>query len=447
MTGAHAAPYTLAPLSEAAVGALTARTLGAAPDTPFREECWFLTGGNPFAVTELLARAHEDELGPHQNSVPRLRRLAAPADGEDFLDRLESLGTACVRLAWSTAVLAGEATLPLAARVAALDGRAAQEAAAKLRAAHVLRPGRPLPGPRGADAGARSELIAVPEAGPGEAEVLEFERPSLGRAVYRAIPDSLRTALHGQAAAAVAGAGLGPAAAARHLLEIHPDDDPAVVEQLRRAARIHLRTGAPEAAYRCLGRALREPPPLRDRPAVLFELGCAALPVTPAATVNHLRAALEEPYLAPELRLRTVCRLAQELGRTGRADEAVRTLEAEAEAEALAETPGPGPGLRLALHAELFMWHALSAAEEGGADEEPGAARDRSRALARLAENLTPEARHGMPERHLRGLRAWDALVRGRPAATVLHHAERARGDGFSWTDETGSGSRAPMWR
>lgn len=104
---------------------------------------------------------------------------------------------------------------------------------------------------------------------------------------------------------------------------------------------------------------------------MLFELGCAALPVTPAATVNHLRAALEEPYLAPELRLRTVCRLAQELGRTGRADEAVRTLEAEAEAEALAETPGPGPGLRLALHAELFMWHALSAAEEGARTRSP----------------------------------------------------------------------------
>lgn len=81
----------------------------------------------------------------------------------------------------------------------------------------------------------------------------------IASAVYRSIPDALRTAMHGQAAWAVTESGRGAAAASRHLLEVHPDDDPELVEQMREAAREHLAVGAPEAARRCLERALAEP--------------------------------------------------------------------------------------------------------------------------------------------------------------------------------------------
>ena len=46
---------------------------------------------------------------------------------------------------------------------------------------------------------------------------------------------------------------------------MHPENDRWAVRQLRSAARDYLRAGAPDAARRCLARALREPPALEDR--------------------------------------------------------------------------------------------------------------------------------------------------------------------------------------
>ncbi len=128
-------------------------------------------------------------------------------------------------------------------------------------------------------------------------------------------------ALHGQAAWCVINEGLGPSAAARHLMETHPEGDNWVVQQLRAATRETQRAGAPDAA-RYLARALREPPPLKERAAVLHELGCASLLTEPATTVNHLRAALEEPITDPELRHNIVYRLSQVLAHSDRLAEA-----------------------------------------------------------------------------------------------------------------------------
>ncbi|MFC5902825.1 hypothetical protein [Streptomyces zhihengii] len=240
----------------------------------------------------------------------------------------------------------------------------------------------------------------------------------MATAVYRAIPAAFRVAMHGQAAAVVSTAGLGVTSVARHLLEVHPESDPWVVRQLREAARDSLRSGAPEAARRCLARALREPPALDERADVLFELGCSALLTEPATTVNHLRAALDEPVLAPALREMIVYRLAQALGHSDRMAEAAETV-AEAAREATdART-------RLHMQAEQFMWNAFRA------DEPDSPAR--SRRLARLAEHLTGRS---LAERYILGLRAWDAMVRGESAETALHYAREALGDGMSWTDD-----------
>ncbi|MEV6012533.1 AAA family ATPase [Streptomyces sp. NPDC051976] len=392
-------PLDLAPLTPGAVSRIVRDTLGEDADEAFCRETWAVTGGNPFEAVELAARVADRGLKPQVVHLPELRELASAVKGGGLVERLERLGTSAVRFAWSAAVLGAMATRGTAASVGGLGEAESADAVARLREARIL-----ADQPRDAH-----------EEGDGR---LEFFHPLVATTVYRAIPAAFRVAMHGQAAAVVSQAGLGTTAVARHLLETHPESDPWVVQQLCAAAREYLRAGAPDAARRCLARALREPPAMEDRAQVLFELGCSALLTEPAITVNHLRAALEEPVLTPDLREAIVYRLAQALGHSDRMAEAAETVAEAARAATDAKT-------RLHLQAEQFMWNAFRA------DEQDSSAR--SHKLARLADHLTAR---GTAERYILGLRAWDAMVRGEPAATALHWAEQALGDGLSWTDD-----------
>ncbi|MFI8853022.1 ATP-binding protein [Streptomyces sp. NPDC053499] len=409
--GAPEPPYGLTELSTDAVARLARDTTAEAADTAFAEECRKLTGGNPRAVTELLLQARDAGLEPRHHSVPRLAGLAPPAPGAELPHRLQNLGPDCVRLCWAVAVLGADATLPFAARVAGLRGETARGAVARLRAARVLE---------------------VPDGADGEP--LSFAHPSVAAEVYRAVPASIRTALHGQTAAALAADPGSPyGSSVRHLLEVHPDGDLDLVEQLRRAAHEYTVAGAPEAAYRCLGRALREPPASRDRPTVLYELAAAAFRSgAPAAAVHPLRAALEEPACGAELRLAAVRLLARALSRAGRGREALGALEAQARRAS-------APAEREALHAELTVWRALNAgagpragarADETDATEGADATDDTGATEASQGADST----EGAPSHP--ALRAWQALRCGEPAATVLRHAEEAVAAGLSWTDD-----------
>ncbi|NEC17192.1 ATP-binding protein, partial [Streptomyces parvus] len=82
--------------------------------------------------------------------------------------------------------------------------------------------------------------------------------------------------------------------------------------------------------YRCLERALAEPPLPETHATVLYELGCAALLTSPSGTVAHLRAALAMDGLEPGARIDAVCRLSQALVHLGHVSEAVQTIEREA---------------------------------------------------------------------------------------------------------------------
>ncbi|MFI2346041.1 ATP-binding protein [Streptomyces sp. NPDC019443] len=390
-------PFDLVPLTPSGVSRIVRETLGEEADEAFCRETWAVTGGNPFETVELVAKVADRGLKPQTVHVPELRELASAVKGNGLVERLERLGTSAVRFAWSAAVLGSEASRSLAASVGGLGEAESADAVARLREARIL-----------AD--------AAPDA--PEDDRLEFFHPLVATAVYRAIPAAFRVAMHGQAAAIVSSAGLGATTAARHLLEMHPESDPWAVRQLREAAREYLRAGAPEAARRCLARALREPPALEERADLLFELGCSALLTEPATTVNHLRAALDEPVLDPALREAIVYRLAQALGHSDRMAEAAETVAEGARGATDTRT-------RLRMQAEQFMWNAFRA------DEQDSPAR--SRRLARLAEHLTGR---GLAERYILGLRAWDAMVRGEPAATALHYAEEALGEGLKWTDE-----------
>ena len=160
------------------------------------------------------------------------RELGASARGSGLVARLERLGTNANRFAWAAAILGTDISQDLAATLAGMSPAEAADCTARLRDARIVSGFDPL----------------------------EFVHPLIATAVYRSIPPATRTAMHGRAAWAIARAGLGAAAASRHLLEVHPDDDQELVEQLREAAGQHLAVGAPEAARRCLERALREPP-------------------------------------------------------------------------------------------------------------------------------------------------------------------------------------------
>ncbi|MEU1529410.1 ATP-binding protein [Streptomyces fagopyri] len=382
-------PVDLEPLSAAAVARLVREDLGAQADDAFCRECWAVTAGNPFEAVELTAKVRDRGLVPTEAGAHLLRDLAAAVKGSGLIARLERLGTSTVRFAWACAVLGTEISPALAAAVAGLGSEEAADAADALRGARIL---------TGAD-------------------TLEFVHPLVATAVYRAIPGGVRVALHGQAAWCVINEGLGPAAAARHLMESHPDGDVWVVQQLRAAARETQRAGAPDTARRYLARALREPPPFAERAAVLYELGCASLLTEPATTVNHLRAALEEPITDPELRHNVVYRLSQVLAHSDRLAEASETLARESRMTADAR-------VRLRMQSEQFMWDAFRA------DEPDSPAR--SRRLTRLADRLTGR---DLTERYVIGLRAWDATLRGEPAHIALEHAERALAGGLGWAE------------
>ncbi|MER7539469.1 AAA family ATPase [Streptomyces sp. NPDC097704] len=391
-------PHGLAPLTSAAVAHLVRDRVGAHADDAFCRDFWTVTSGNPFEAVELAAKVRDRGLEPTAHGARHLRDLAAALKGSGLVTRLERLGAATVRLAWACAVLGTEISPQLAGAVAGLGGEAVADSAARLREARVL-------------AGA--------EGAEGADEHLEFVHPLIATTVYRSIPAATRVALHGQAAWCVVDAGLGPTAAARHLLETHPEGDPWVVQQLRAAAGENLRAGAPDAARRFLARALREPPAADDRAAVLYELGCSSLLTEPATTVNHLRAALEEPVADPALRHGIVYRLSQVLAHSDRLVEASELLGREAGRTTDARS-------RLRMQAEKFMWDAFRADEP----ESPA----RSRRLAALADRLTGR---DLTERYVIGLRAWDATLRAEPSATALRHAERALEGGLSWADES----------
>ncbi|NEC77819.1 ATP-binding protein, partial [Streptomyces sp. SID7958] len=176
--------------------------------------------------------------------------------------------------------------------------------------------------------------------------------------------------------------------------------------------------GAPEAARRLLTRALQEPPLPEERAALLHELACSTFLIKPTATVAHLREALTEPGVEPELRASIVYRLTQALAHTDRMAEAATVAGDEARR-------ARHPRIRLRMQADAFVWSAFRT------DEPDSAAR--SRRLARLAARV---AGRGLEERYILGLRAWDAVLCGEPRETALGHAEEALRGGLSWTDQ-----------
>lgn len=371
---------TLKALTSEATAKLARASLGEHADEPFCREVWEVTGGNAFETVELLAKAREKSLDPVGRSADALSALGAATRGTGLIAALAELGTTTTRFARAAAILGTDISLELVVSLAGMGPAEAADCAERLRLARILVGTDPL----------------------------EFVHPLIATAVYRAIPPATRTALHGRAAWLVTRSGRGAALAARHLLEVHPDNDPELVEQLREAAAEHLAVGAPDAARRCLERALKEPPLPRVRAEVLYELGCATLLSSPATTVGHLRAAIDTRLLDDSLRVDAVFRLSQALTHNDQTREAAQVVADEA-----ARTE-PGPA-QMRLKAAHFLWEGVQHAEDDG--------RERARRLARTAAGL---GGRDNTERVLLMLRAFDATARGESAEEIVQIGERA---------------------
>ncbi|MER7704055.1 AAA family ATPase [Kitasatospora sp. NPDC097605] len=340
--------HELRPLQPASVARLVRAALGGQAEEAFCRHVWAVTAGNPYETTALLREVADQRLDPVEESIGQLRELAADARGMTLRHWLDKIGPTAVRFAWAASMLGTDIRPDLAAVICAQGPETAAESVRELRRHGVL---VSTPGGR-----------------------LEFVHPLIATSVYQSMPHATRTGMHGVAAVETENAGLGLLTASRHLLETLPEGDGAIVAKLRRAAREHLAIGAPEAAQRCLRRAVSEPPADRDRAEVLYELGCSALLTDPATTVNQLRLALADPYgLSPERRVDAVFRLAQALAHSNRLGEAAAVCAEEA-----ARTP-PGPG-RLRLEVAHFMFAAFQFEDADG----PG----RSRRLAEFARML-----------------------------------------------------------
>ncbi|MFF3985824.1 ATP-binding protein [Streptomyces sp. NPDC001797] len=393
---------TISALTPDATAGLTRATLGEHADAPFCREVWAVTGGNPYETVELLAKVQDSELEPVEARAGELRALNRSARGGGLVTRLEGLGVDATRFAWAAAILGTGISVDLVAQLASMAVDDAERCAELLRTARILT----APDP----AGSRHRT-----------DDLEFVHPLIATAVYNSIPPAMCTAMHGIAAQIVLDDGRGIAEASRHLLKVHPDDDEELVEQLRDAAKEHLAVGAPDAARRCLERALREPPLPDVHARVLYELGCATLLTNPAVTIGHLRSALGMPGLSGPERVDAVFRLSQALLHNDQLEEAVRTVEAEA----ARHEEGPA---RLRLQAVQFMW-------EGIAGEAVSARR--SERLADLAATCTGRDNS---ERALLMLRGFDLLIQGESAEEVVELCDRALvngrlAPGLGWTD------------
>jgi DNA-binding CsgD family transcriptional regulator len=244
-------------LSVEATARLVAGRLGRAADPEFAAACHQATGGNPFLLRELARSGAADPAALADVSPDRVTREVAA--------RLARLEPAAGRLARAVAVLGGGVALREAAALAEVPDAAVGAAVGALVDAGVL----------------------------GSADPAEFLHPLVGAAVYAGVGPGERWEEHARAARLLAGEGASPERVAAQLLRCRPAGDGWAYERLVAAARLAGARGAAEAAVTYLRRALDEPAPAADRPALLVELGQAEVRAAdPTAAVRHLREGL-----------------------------------------------------------------------------------------------------------------------------------------------------------
>lgn len=265
----EADPPVLQPgtFSPQATRTLTVAGLRCGVSEDLAQACHEATRGNPFLLMELLHRLRD---APADMDPAAVGRMASKRMAAEILLRVGRAGASASALVRATSVLGNSADLETAAALAAVDRTTAAGLADALAHAEILEPIQSPSGP------------------------LSFVHPLVRTAVYEDMPTSERARLHSHAAELLARGRGGAEAAAMHLLLTMPAGDGDTVELLRNAARGAIARGAPETALEFLTRAEREPPPGATRPALLLELGTAALRAGHPDSVELLRKAFRQ---------------------------------------------------------------------------------------------------------------------------------------------------------
>ncbi|MFK0222446.1 ATP-binding protein [Streptomyces vinaceus] len=323
---------------------------------------------------------------------PRLRRAAAQAGGNPALLReLTAHWSRLIEITGSMAELAtpeGELPEPPDSLTQGLD-YLSRSAYTTLRHAALLGPAftpRELALVRGRPAREVLDELEEPLLAAlleDTGEQLRFRHPALRRALYAQLPRAARSALHQEAAAALAEAGHDPARTAEQLLAGGSLDRWAV-HWLAESAQ-SLIAAAPEAAAelleRAVGRAGR-----RDREALEGSLADAALMLRRPESAELL-ATLHERAADPGARAALAFKLVSALMIQGDMGRALAVTE-----DALAE-PVPSPALRLRLEA----CRVLALAERGSPAQAHALAVPVVARAARLGDPLCgAEAHHAM---------------------------------------------------
>jgi DNA-binding CsgD family transcriptional regulator/tetratricopeptide (TPR) repeat protein len=248
------------PLSHAAVARLVCEGLGARPDRSFVAACAMVSGGNPFALRELILDLAADGVAPVAAQASSVAERVPGQVERAVLARLGRLDPAAVRIAYALAVLGEGSGLRMAAALAELDFDCAGAAADALLAAELLAEGRSM----------------------------RFVHPLVRSAIYEQLTPGRRAQAHARAARLLASEGAEPEQVAGQLLACEPAGDADAVGALRAAAAAALARGAPGTAVTYLRRALAEPPLDEDRAAVLGELGGAERIARDPAALVHL---------------------------------------------------------------------------------------------------------------------------------------------------------------
>jgi DNA-binding CsgD family transcriptional regulator/tetratricopeptide (TPR) repeat protein len=302
-------------LSEHAVATMLEVGLKQPPAGSFTAACRAATGGTPFLVHELIAALAADQVRPDAESAARVQRVGPRTVATATLVRLARMPPGSVALAQAAAVLAEEAPLYRAARLARLPETEALPALDGLVGAHVLREGTQL----------------------------RFVHPIVRAAIYDDLPPGERSRLHREAARLLTDEGAEIDAVAAQLLASEPAGSPEVIEQLRQAAAGALSRGAPEDAVAYLTRALREGSGRELRARLSFELGMAEQHAGKPAMIGHFQDA-QRLSADRVLRNTAALELASMLALTGQWEEPIAVTEA-----ALADLGESAPDLSLRL--------------------------------------------------------------------------------------------------
>jgi DNA-binding CsgD family transcriptional regulator len=259
---AAAAVLRPADLSATGIAQLVEDALGGPADEAFVEACARSTGGSPLLVAELVRTlpafgftGAADEAQAVERSVPETVRRGVIA-------RLRALSPRALAVARSVAVLGDDARLAHVASLADLT-----------------------------HADAVAEHAALAHAGVLERARVAFVQPMVREALLDELPAGERALLHRHAASLLARAGAPAAELAAHLAATDPAEDAWVAGVLVTAGRSALAQGAAPIARRLLARALVEPPPAAERPAVLLALGQAEAAAGDPSALAHLQEA------------------------------------------------------------------------------------------------------------------------------------------------------------